>query len=320
MKTLFTSKQFGSILMFGAMLMLAGCGGSSGGGGSSTGTMSLKITDAAVDSADHVYVQFHGLELQSADGKRTTLYYCKDPMDSTKTIVSDSACTTPPAPKQIDLLALNGGLADTLLDSFTLPSGHYSWARLMVETAGTLDSYIVVAGNDFELTIPSGAETGLKVNRGFDVPAGGHADFTIDFDLRKSVVLANNEYLLRPTLRMVDNTMVGAIAGRVDNTLMTVTCDPVNDHPAVYVFAGSGVTPDDIDGIDPDPVTTASVKLDPNDGMYRYKAAFLEAGNYTVAFTCDAALDDPQNNDTLTFSGAATVTVTANSVTTHDFP
>jgi hypothetical protein len=118
---------------------------------------------------------------------------------------------------------------------------------------------------------------------------------------------------------MVDNVMVGAIAGTVDNTLMTVTCDPVNDHPAVYVFEGSGVTPDDIDGIAPDPVTTASVKLDSNDGMYKYMAAFLEAGSYTIAFTCDAAADDPIVDNTLTFSGTTTVTVTANNTMTHNF-
>jgi hypothetical protein len=319
-------KQLGSILMFGAMLALAGCGGSSGGGsGASTGTMSLKITDAAVDDADHVFIQFHGIELQAADGTRTTLYYCEDPMDSTKTIVSDSACTTNPKPKQIDLLALNGGLADSLFDNFTLPSGHYSWARLMVDASGTLnppDSYIVIGQNNFALTIPSGAQTGLKVNRGFDVPAGGHADFTIDFDLRKSVVLANGDYMLRPTLRMVDNTMVGAIAGTVDASLVPSGCTP-----AVYVFSGANATPDDIDTDPtyPDPVTTATVKLDTSDNTYKYKAAFLEAGDYTVAYTCDAVADDPAvdntADNTVTFNNAATVTVTAGSnPTIHNFP
>ncbi len=234
--------------------------------------------------------------------------------------MSDSACTTPSKSKQIDLLKLIGGLADSLLDSFTLPSGHYNWIRLMVDT-NPMDSYIVVAGTPYDLTIPSGAETGLKVNRGFDVPAGGSADFTIDFDLRKSVhVTGTGQYMLRPTLRMVDDTMTGAIAGTVDNTLMTVTCDPVNDHPAVYVYAGSGVTPDDIDGIAPDPVTTASVKYDSVSASYKYEAAFLEAGSYTVAFTCKAAADDPMADDaTVTFSGTATVPVMAKTTTVHDF-
>ncbi|WP_372522121.1 DUF4382 domain-containing protein [Sulfuricaulis sp.] len=310
-------KRCGSILVFGTMLAIAGCGGSGGGsGGASTGTLSLQITDGPVDTAEHVYVQFSGLEIQSADGKRTTLYYCQDPADATKTVLKDTACTTPPAPKQLDLLALSGGQADLLLDDFTLPSGHYSWVRLMVDTDGAHDSYIVLLGGaEHELTIPSGDQTGLKLNRGFDVPDGGSADFTIDFDLRKSVhVTGTGEYMLRPTLRMVDNVMVGSISGTVSASLVPGGCTP-----AVYVFAGSGVAPDDIDGIAPDPVTTASVKLDSNDGLYKYKAAFLEAGSYTIAYTCDAAADDPIVDDALTFSGTTTVTVTANTSTVHNF-
>lgn len=308
-------KTYGSLIIFGTILAVSSCGGSGGGGssGAGTGTMSLQITDGPVDTADNVFIQFHGLELQSADGKRTTLYYCQDPIDSTKTIVSADACTTPPKSKQLDLLTLNGGLADTLLDSFTLPSGHYSWMRLMVDTADPLDSYIVVLSTPYELIIPSGAETGMKVNRGFDVPAGGSADFTIDFDLRKSVHLANGNYMLRPTLRMVDNVMVGSISGTVDASLVPGGCTP-----AVYVFEGSGVTPDDIDGIAPDPVATASVKLD-NMSVYRYQAAFLEAGSYTIAFTCDAAADDPTVDNALTFSGTTTVSVVAKTNTVHNF-
>jgi len=313
-------KQFGSLALFGAILAIAGCGGSGGGSSSAagTGTLSLQITDAAVDSADHVYVQFSGLEIQSADGKRTTLYYCEDSMNPGNIIVSADACTTPPKSKQIDLLALNGGVVNPLLQSYTLPSGHYEWIRLMVDTAGTLDSYIVVSGTPYELTIPSGAQTGLKLNGGFDVPAGGGANFTVDFDLRKSVHLSNIGYMLRPTLRMVNNVMVGSISGTVDQLLVTAGCTP-----AVYVFAGSGVTPDDIDGIAADPVTSATVKLD-NMGVYRYMAAFLEAGSYTIAYTCDAAADDPMVDNTLNappvnFSGTTTVSVTANTNTVHNF-
>ena len=310
-------KTYGSLVIFSTILAVSSCGGSGGGGssGTGTGTLSLQITDAAVDTAEHVYVQFSGLEIQSADGKRTTLYYCEDPMDSTKIIVSADACTTPPKSKQIDLLAFNGGLADSLLDSYTLPAGHYSWIPLMVDTADPLDSYIVVSGTPYELTIPSGPQTGMKVNRGFDVPAGGSADFTIDFDLRKSVhVTGTGEYMLRPTLRMVDNVMESSIFGTVDQSLITTGCTP-----AVYVFAGSGVTPDDIDDIAADPVTTATVKQDTG-GVYRYKAAFLEVGSYTIAFTCDAAKDNPAPaDDALTFSVPVTVSVTANTDTPYNF-
>ena len=313
MNILSTLNRFGPVLTVGAILAITGCGSSGGGGSASTGALSLQITDGPVDTAEHVYIQFSGLELQG-EGQRTTLYYCEDPVDSTKAVVSDTACTTPAAPKQIDLLALSGGQADFLLDGFMLPSGHYSWIRLIVDTDGTRDSYIVVQGGaEHELTIPSGNQTGLKLNQGFDVPAGGSANFTIDFDLRKSVhVTGNGTYMLRPTLRLVNNTMVGSISGTVDPSLIPSDCSP-----AVYVFSGTGATPDDIDTDNTyhDPVTTASVN--PTDGTYR--AAFLEAGDYTIAYTCDAAADDPTIDDTLSFSGTTTVPVAANATTTHDF-
>jgi hypothetical protein len=313
MNILRSLKRFGSFAILSAVMTAAGCGGSDGGGAGS-GTLSLQITDAAVDSAEHVYIQFSGLEIQAAGGGRTTLYYCQDPADPTKTILSQVPCTTPVAPKQLDLLALSGGQAETLLNHFTLPAGHYVWIRLMVDTAGTRDSYIVLLGGaEHELTIPSGDQTGLKLNRGFNVPAGGSADFTIDFDLRKSVhVTGTGDYMLRPTLRLADNTLAGAIAGTVNAALVPGGCTP-----AVYVFEGGGVTPDDIDGTPADPVTTATVKLD--GGVYKYKAAFLEAGSYTVAYTCQAALDDPAVNDALVFSGTATVLVAAAATTVHDF-
>ncbi len=293
------------------VLALAGCGDSSTTG---TGKLTLQITDAPVDTAEHVYVQFSGLEIQSAGGMRTTLYYCQDAMTPATTIVSTTACSTPAAPKQIDLLALTGGQAEVLLNGFILPAGYYSWIRLMVDTAGILDSYIVLLGGaEFELTVPSGDETGLKLNRGIVVPSGGSANFTIDFDLRKSVhVAGTGEYMLRPTLRLVDNSLVGAIAGTVNLSLVPAGCTP-----AVYVYPGAGVTPDDIDGIVPDPVTSATVTLD--NGVYRYTAAFLEAGNYTIAYTCQAAVDNPAVSDTLTFTGAATVPVTAKTTTVHNF-
>lgn len=293
--------------------LLAGCGDA--GSGAGTGKLTLGVTDAPVDNAEHVYIQFHGIELQGG-GTRTTLYYCQDAADASKTVMSSATCTTPAAPKQIDLLALNGGLSDTLLDGYVLPAGDYSWIRLMVDTDAIHDSYIVaMGGTAYELTIPSGSETGLKLNRGFTIPTNGSANFTIDFDLRKSVNLTGTgEYMLRPTLRLADNTLVGAIAGSV-----AVSSVPSGCTPAVYVFAGAGVTPDDIDGIAAEPVTTATVKLDSISGEYRYKAAFLEAGDYTVAYTCQALADDPVTDDILTFTGTSTVSVTANTIATHNF-
>jgi len=307
-RNLNSKSNFSVISLSSLAVLMGGClgGGSSG----SSGNLTLGVTDAPVDGAQHVYVQFSGIELHGSSMGGITLNLCEDPANASNTVVSTSACTKS-KPMQIDLLNLNSGMSKELISGYTLDAGHYQWVRLMVDTAGQLDSYIVLGdGSTHELTIPSGAETGLKLVRGFDVAAGGNMNFTIDFDLRKSVHTNNSSYMLRPALRLVDNLQVGSVAGSVNPGLLT-NCD----GPAVYVYSGSGVTPVDVNtSLSTNPVTSAAVNLTDN----TYKAAFLEAGNYTVAFTC-AATDDPAMTDTLTFSGTSNVTVTANTKVEHNF-
>ena len=278
---------------------LVSCG-SGGGDGGATGILSVSVTDAPVDEADAVVVQFTGVEIQSAEGGRFDFDF--------------------DAPEQIDLLALQGGGSVLILDE-TLPAGRYNWMRLKVDAEeDVLDSYINISGTLHPLRIPSGSQTGLKLNRGFTVPAGGTVGFTIDFDLRKSVHAPpglGDNHVLRPTLRIVDNIDVGHIAGTVDEALITdVSC---TGGDAVYVFSGLDITPDDVDGTEPEPVTTAQVNYDPDSSQYKYKASFLSSGDYTVSFTCQASSDAPESDDVIAFVGTGNATVMAGTVTTYDF-
>jgi hypothetical protein len=291
------------------MLGLAACSSGGGGGSNDTGKLSLALTDAPVDDASSVVVQFSGVAFKraGADAERVQ--------------------NLTPSPRQLDLLQYQGGHAVLLLDGVTLPAGAYQWIRLMVDNEpGVRDSYVVLTGGqECELRVPSGAESGLKLNRGFTLPADGSVALTIDFDLRKSVHAPPGQrgsagactqgYLLRPTLRIVDNAEVGAIAGHVDSELVPDGC-----LPKVYVFSGSGVTPDDIEeasGADADPLVVASVAVQNGSTAYPYHAAFLPAGPYTVAFTCGD--DDATADDTLTFTGTQNVTVQTNLISTADF-
>lgn len=271
----------------------------------STGSLSVGVTDAPVDTAEKVVVEFTGVEIKPADGESISFDFTEK-------------CSDDPASCQIDLLTLTNGFSQQLLDDETVPAGQYNWMRLMVNAEPeTRDSYIVIDGKEFELSIPSGAQTGLKLNRGFVVPAGGAASFTIDFDLRKSVHEpgGNGEYLLRPTLRIVDNAETGTLSGSVDPRFYDAaggTCTG-----AVYVFEGDVTEPDDVDGGPVDPITTAIVP----DGAYNYTVGFLSAGDYQVAFSCDASADDPEVDDsaTVSFLSTATVTISADGITTHNF-
>ena len=292
-----------------AMVGLSACGGG-GGGGDSTGTMSLSITDAPVDDASSVVVQFSGVAFKRAGSAAETVQNLS------------------PSPRQLDLLEYQEGRAALLLDDVTLPAGNYEWIRLIVDNQPNVrDSYLTLkTGEECELRVPSGAESGLKLNRGFTLPANGSAALTIDFDLRKSVHAPPGQhgstesctqgYLMRPTLRVVDDADVGAITGTVDTALVTAEC-----LPKVYVFAGAGVVPDDLEETGPtpdqDPLTVASVGMADGSTEYRYHAAFLPPGNYTVAFTCSD--DDTTADDSLIFSTPQETTVQANLISTVNF-
>lgn len=306
MKTLLPFARLG--LASALLAALAGCGGG-GGGSADGGTLTLAVTDAAVDAAEHVYVQFSGLEIQPAEGDRITIDYA--------------------APKTIDLLALQGGQRALLLEDYALAPGAYSWIRLKVnaEADGTYDSYIVIDGAQYELRIPSGSETGLKLNTTFTIVEDAESDFTIDFDLRQSVHAPGGQtgpggapaYLLRPTLRIVDSSEAGSIGGTLAAGVFgELACSAPQLGYAVYVYAGAGVTPDDVDGKAPEPIGSAKVTVNPG-GAYAYTLAFLAPGAYTIAATCQGDLDDPDSDDDIEFVGATTVSVTVGGSVQHDF-
>lgn len=250
--------------------------------------MKLGITDAPVTGVKNVFVTFSGIELHGPNGVETL------------------ALT---APKQIDLLSYTGTRSAPLFDA-DLVAGNYQWIRLMLDedangNATPSKTYLVDA-NDAKhaLTVPSADQTGLKLG-GFTLSAGGVSDFTIDFDVRKSLVLDHNGYKLKPKLRVVDNLLVGSLTGTI-GTACTAPAEPV-----VYVYSGTGVTPDDIGGTGASPVTTAVAK----DGAYT--VGFLEAGAYTVTYTCDS--DAADQNDAVAFVTAKPATITAAAKTTLDF-
>lgn len=223
-------------------------------------------------------------------------------------------------PRTIDLMQQQGGNSASLLNGTKLPAGNYAWIRLMVASTG--NTITLSDGSVHPLTIPSGDESGLKLVDGFTVANGGVVDFTIDFDLRRSVILANGQYILKPVLRLMNSADAGRISGTVANSVTigsTAITDP-SCMPAAYIFSGSSATPVDINPTSAtQPVATASVKLDNESGNYEFSAGFLAPGAYTVALVC-AAGDNPATVDTLTFSPPKGVTVASDNTATVSFP
>jgi hypothetical protein len=301
-------------------------------GDDENGRISVAVTDSPVDEAEAVVVQFTGVELKPQGGNPFSIDFA--------------------TPKTIDLLDYQADERAMLLDEEEVPAGEYTWMRLKVQadpnTAG--DSYITIGGADCELRIPSGDERGLQLIRGFTVGAGTTTDFTVDFDLRRSVlkppgqttevpVCDGQAHLLKPVLRVTDSLEVGTISGAVDPTFIAEQCESTTSgvYPGnVYLFgpltetdAGS---PDDYDGIwddlnGDDPLASAMVDKD----SFTFTIGYVPAGNYRMAYTCDPddveidanETDLPQGSDEvveLTPTDGVEVTVTAGETAQVDFP
>jgi hypothetical protein len=164
---------------------------------------------------------------------------------------------------------------------------------------------------------------------GFDAQPNQALQLLFDWDTRKGLVLAPGQpgYLLKPAFRVLDVTELGSLSGVIAMSTITdpaCTGDDANLDigNVVYIFAGSDVTPDDVDGIDPEPVALAAVM--PNDaGEYVYRTVLMP-GDYTAAFTCQAGNDDPEVDETSTpaeivFVSPSNVTINAAAAAMIDY-
>src|SRR5690606_29226041 len=93
--------------------------------------------------------------------------------------------------------------------------GDYTQIRLGV-VAGD-DTYIELDdGSRYPFTIPSNEQTGLKLVRGFRVDKDSPVAFTLDFDVRKSMVRqGNGRYKLKPTLRIIETAEAARVVGSI---------------------------------------------------------------------------------------------------------
>ncbi|WNO11437.1 DUF4382 domain-containing protein [Teredinibacter sp. KSP-S5-2] len=302
MKTLFSYPIFFS-------LFLCSCGG--GGGynsnsssvdkndsNQSTPTLSINLTDAPVDNASNVYVSIRGLALNFEDSGWVD--YDLNEVE------------------RVDLLTLQSGTTLSLLSGLEVVPGEYR-VRLNLYDDGdetTFEHSIVIeeGGLEYNLFIPSGDQTGLKLNSNIIVPESGSIFYTIDFSVRKSIVRRGKDhnYLLKPVLTLIENSRAGSISGVIeDTTLLDTDCsddDPIS-HNAIYVYAGHDVIPDDIGSAGAQPVATVLVEYDEVSGEFSYNIPFIEVGDYTVSLTCNADLENIETDDELLFKATVNETV-----------
>ena len=126
-----------------------------------------------------------------------------------------------------DLLQLTNG-EEAFLGEIELPEGQLSQVRLILGEGNQL----TVDGNEINLSIPSGSESGLKLNIGTSIEAGVTYKLVIDFDAARSIVKAGQSgiYNLKPVIRASMEAQMGAIKGVVN---------PSNIESVIYAVTGN---------------------------------------------------------------------------------
>lgn len=141
-------------------------------------------------------------------------------------------------PIQVNIMNLTNGQAK-LIGSNAISSGNYDMIRLILGTGNK----IVVGGQSYNLTIPSGAQTGIKINTNLSVNGGKTSNILLDFNASQSIELTGNlNYVLKPIINLVNPNTEGNIKGSVDpvSAKAAIIASNEQDTSATYADTTSG--------------------------------------------------------------------------------
>ncbi len=130
-------------------------------------------------------------------------------------------------PQVYDILQLQNG-AEALLAETEIEAGELREVRLILGE----NNQVVVDGETFDLTIPSGSSSGLKIKVDSEIEAGEFYDVVIDFVASKSIVkTGNGKYILKPVIKVKlikDEDPYGGISGLITPAELSTMVHAIN--------------------------------------------------------------------------------------------
>lgn len=172
------------------------------------GTLKVSITDDPfpIDFIDEANVTIIKVEIRMKNDTSGNSYM---------TLMEDTL--------EYNLLDLRNGVIAELLE-LEIPVGSYDLIRLYVDKA----SISIKEGDTYELKVPSGSQTGIKVfvNPAIQIEGGLTSELLLDFNLDKSFVLKGNlntpaginGFNFKPVIRAVNISTSGTLEGIVSDT------------------------------------------------------------------------------------------------------
>jgi hypothetical protein len=283
--------------MLGLLLSVQGCGDS--GGGEATAPVSIGVSDTPVLGLSSVVITIDRIILNRAGRPDVVL----DRFTSERLGVMDADTIT------IDLLDYRGEDNLLIVGPVDMAVAEYQNLRLEILDHDMDLSY----AEELDGTIRpiKGPSNELKLGR-FEVENSGEQTFILEFGLRKAMTYnpGPDRYILKPRgVRIVEVARGTTIGGAVNPDLFDglPPCDTKGDPlvgNVMYLYQGVGLDPTKLaDNFDPAMDTTAAASyLEPYaaetvaaDGTYLF--SYLPAGDYTLAFSCNALDDNPDRDD-----------------------
>ncbi|MFO7769542.1 MAG: DUF4382 domain-containing protein [bacterium] len=172
-----------------------------------TGTLRVNLVDApaGIEAIESLEVVFEEVVVHRAEEAETS-------EEGWFTVLANDL---PEAARTFDLLELVNGVWATL-GEVELEAGTYTQIRIMLESAT-----LTIDGTPQDLFIPSGDQTGIKLVGTINVDPNVITEVTVDFDVAQSLHEAppgSGNYILRPTIRLVQTVLSGTISGTVTPT------------------------------------------------------------------------------------------------------
>jgi hypothetical protein len=296
------------LLLAGATLFLQGCGcgfdcNNGNNPGSGPAFLSLGFSDEALEELKQVVIEVDAITFTRSGAEDVVV----------ETFTIEDLDLTNAESFQVDLLQYRGLNQLLVIDSLEMDATTYGAIKLTLLDRDVNLSYVQESDDSLKQLNISGTTLDLP---GMRLSSGDEA-FTLVFSLAQALQYqeSSDDYLLASDgIRVQDNTTAASLSGRVDSDLFDTQspCDAKEDPELgnrIYLYEGSGLSTDRSSDV----FTTASTTEIPDDavmpfsvatlledaltGNWQYVFGFLPAGDYTLAFSCDTADDDPVNYD-----------------------